>query len=61
MSKSHRDNVKAGRKRGQIAFAKRQRRRRQRSRPGCRVCGQHMRHNLAGEMCSMCRALFMER
>ena len=57
MSKSHRDNVKARKKRGPVAYAKRTARRVHE--PRCRICGTPCRIHVLNEsnVCPTCMGL----
>lgn len=55
MGKSHRDNHKARKKRGPEAFAKKARRRNNRTHRTCQVCGTITRiHKLRDRICPKC-------
>ena len=57
MSKSHRDNTKARKKRGQVAFDKRKKRRE--FVPKCKTCGTKSRAKvLVGGFCPLCLERF---
>ena len=56
MSKSHRDNTAARKKRGAVAFEKKAERRAPDKKPQCRICGQKARpKTMVDGICANCR------